>query len=490
VAPEELHDRQPLEPVREMMLNELVEEALRAHPAVESARNSVAAARFDYKRSKSTDLPTLDLSFRQSLGNDIDGTPGRTDEGSVVLNLNYNLYRGGADRANQRKKASAMHASKSFLDRVRRQAIDTLRLALAADRALQGQLPYLDRHSRKSLETVELYREEYLLQKRDLIDLLDAEGELNRALINQSEARYDAAAARFRVYEGLGALFGALNVEADVTDGDFRLLRLQAAGVDTSSLPEDRDGDGLPDEQDQCDNSRGGATVNHFGCAAQPQVGLGMESVDLTFEVVEDFYTTDPDRPVRIPILDILANDRHSPRDEPEIRAFTQAANGAVTSDGEGNLVYAPAAGFVGEDAFEYTIGDRRGRRASGVVRVQVSARAMEVERLHFEYKKLVLTPQSLGRLDSVAARLAGRDAVPVEVLAFTDNVGSHAYNRRLSERRAQAVRAMLVERGIDASRITARGMGEDEPIADNATDQGRALNRRVELRFPRRTGN
>lgn len=169
VAPSELVEPTNPEPVRDMALAPLLEEGLRAHPGSESARKNIDAARFDYKRSQSANLPGLDRCLSESVGHDVDNASGRTEEANVVLRLNYNIYRGGADQANQRKKVSVMHESRAFLDHVRRQVIDTLRLAWSADRSLQSQLPYLDRHAGKSLETVELYREGYLLQKRDLI---------------------------------------------------------------------------------------------------------------------------------------------------------------------------------------------------------------------------------------------------------------------------------------------------------------------------------
>lgn len=489
VAPEELEEPLSLDPLQDMALDPLVDEALRVHPAIMSARRNIEAARFDYRRSRSANLPTLDLALRQSLARDDEGTRGRTEEGSVVLSLNYNLYRGGADAADQRKKASVMHESKAFLDRVRRQVIDTLRLALSADRGLQGQLPYLERHSRKSLETVELYREEYLLQKRDLIDVLDAEGELNSALTAQSQARYDAMEARYRIYEGLGALFGALNLAVDVEEDDLRIARLQASGVDGDALPDDRDADGIADEADQCDNSPAGAMVDNTGCVSRPTVELGMDAVDLTFQALADSYQTAASTPLAISALDLLANDRVTRRDRPELRAYTQPGNGSVTLDDDGNLIYAPRTGFAGEDEFSYTVGDRRGRRATAAVTVRVSASDLstaddDVLRLYFGYKQLSLTAESDASLQAAVGYLDKNPATRVAVRAYTDNVGSARYNKGLSEQRADAVRAMLESRGISADRITAEGMGENGPIAENTTEAGRARNRRVELQF------
>ena len=65
----------------------------------------------------------------------------------------------------------------------------------------------------------------------------------------------------------------------------------------------------------------------------------------------------------------------------------------------------------------------------------------------------------------------------------FTDSIGSEAYNLKLSQRRADSVRQYLVDKGVPASRLDAVGKGEGSPIADNATAEGRAQNRRVVLR-------
>ena len=71
---------------------------------------------------------------------------------------------------------------------------------------------------------------------------------------------------------------------------------------------------------------------------------------------------------------------------------------------------------------------------------------------------------------------------VRIEIVGHTDNIGTETYNRQLSQARADASRRVLIEQNIDAGRIAASGRGSSEPVADNATETGRAANRRVEI--------
>jgi outer membrane protein OmpA-like peptidoglycan-associated protein len=77
---------------------------------------------------------------------------------------------------------------------------------------------------------------------------------------------------------------------------------------------------------------------------------------------------------------------------------------------------------------------------------------------------------------------LKGEPALKIVVEGHTDSTGDPAGNQRLSEMRAEAVVAELITRGIEASRLSAKGFGRTKPIADNGTEEGRAKNRRVEL--------
>ena len=71
-----------------------------------------------------------------------------------------------------------------------------------------------------------------------------------------------------------------------------------------------------------------------------------------------------------------------------------------------------------------------------------------------------------------------------MEVVGHTDEIASEAYNLGLSKRRAAAVKDWLVKNGVDAKRINAKGMGKTQPVASNKTEEGRAQNRRVEVRY------
>lgn len=92
------------------------------------------------------------------------------------------------------------------------------------------------------------------------------------------------------------------------------------------------------------------------------------------------------------------------------------------------------------------------------------------------------LNPQFFGVLDSVGLVLKEYDKTVIEVTGHTDSTGSAEYNQALSERRAATVATYINNRGIDRQRILAFGRGLTQPIADNATAAGRAINRRVEL--------
>jgi OOP family OmpA-OmpF porin len=93
------------------------------------------------------------------------------------------------------------------------------------------------------------------------------------------------------------------------------------------------------------------------------------------------------------------------------------------------------------------------------------------------------LTLSSQGPLDRVVAALRERPDLRVVIEGHTDNVGNREANIRLSKARADAVGAYLVSKGIDASRLGSIGLGPDQPVASNDTPEGRAQNRRVQLR-------
>ncbi len=105
------------------------------------------------------------------------------------------------------------------------------------------------------------------------------------------------------------------------------------------------------------------------------------------------------------------------------------------------------------------------------------------LEGVNFEVNSAQLTPTAQAILDRVAPSLVANPEVRVEVAGHTDNTGARSYNLTLSQRRAESVRNYLIQKGVPAAQISARGYGPDNPIATNATRAGRAQNRRVELR-------
>jgi outer membrane protein OmpA-like peptidoglycan-associated protein len=102
---------------------------------------------------------------------------------------------------------------------------------------------------------------------------------------------------------------------------------------------------------------------------------------------------------------------------------------------------------------------------------------------VNFDFNKSTLTVNAKALLDPVADALLARPDIMIEVDGHTDSKGSDAYNQKLSEARAASVQAYLAARGVDAGRMTVKGFGETQPIADNETEAGRELNRRVELK-------
>jgi len=101
---------------------------------------------------------------------------------------------------------------------------------------------------------------------------------------------------------------------------------------------------------------------------------------------------------------------------------------------------------------------------------------------INFDFDKADIKPESQPIIDQIVKLLKNNPSLNLTVEGHTDNVGTPAYNKHLSEARAKSVMAAQTAQGVEARRLKAAGYGQDKPIADNSTDEGRAKNRRVEL--------
>lgn len=185
-------------------------------------------------------------------------------------------------------------------------------------------------------------------------------------------------------------------------------------------------------------------------------------------------------------------------------REISRTAVGAVLG-GLGGYVLGDVVGGRG-DRTERIIGAGIGAVAGGAVGAYMDRQEAELRRqtagtgvdvirqgdelllrmpagITFDFNSFAVKPQFQATLNEVAQTLGAYPSTIIDVLGHTDSTGSHEYNQRLSEQRAQAVANYLTARGVHPSRIATRGYGETMPIADNATEAGRAANRRVEIK-------
>ncbi len=479
-------------------LEELTDQALINHPAMRVADSQIVAAQSDYRRSQKTRYPNLDLRLATEYGNDLDrndGLDGSSEETSLVLNLTYNFYSGGKNDAESQKKVSVVYERKEFAARVRRQIINTLRLSWTADDLLVEQLIFLNAHVIKAGQTVESYREEFFIGQRDLLDLLDAENELNRTRNQYAEARFDSYGARYRVYESIGGLFEATNVEFDLNDGQLRVARLVTNEADQLPIPVDEDADKKLDPMDHCDNSNPGAEINPFGCqelieVSEIEAAPAPTNQNSTPILTDDSFEVETGSILIIKPSELLANDSDADSDVLKITDVGQPALGNLAFDEDANLLYRPLEGFIGVDSFKYSATDNKSSAVTASAAVSVTVRApltidlSEKQLLNFIYDEAELTEISKSLVEAIIEKVKLTENITVEIYTHTDNIGSDTYNIILSAKRATALENLFIANGVSETDITAVGMGEDAPLVSNSTPAGQAINRRGELIF------
>jgi OmpA-OmpF porin, OOP family len=212
----------------------------------------------------------------------------------------------------------------------------------------------------------------------------------------------------------------------------------------------DEDGDGLPDVRDRCPN--------------EPEDKDGFE---------DDDGCPDPDND-----KDGLLDARDKCPNEPEDADGFQDEDGCPDPDNDGD-------GIV--DAVDRCPNEPGPQSEGGCPKkfelINVTENKIELKQaIFFQTAKAVIMPKSFGLLDEVAAALAARPSMQVRIEGHTDSRGGRAYNLRLSQTRADSVRAYLVGKGISSDRLEAKGYGPDQPIDNNKTAAGRERNRRVEF--------
>jgi outer membrane protein OmpA-like peptidoglycan-associated protein len=245
----------------------------------------------------------------------------------------------------------------------------------------------------------------------------------------------------------------------------------------------DRDGDGIADTFDQCPDQR--ENYNGFedldGCPDDPDTdGDGVpDSRDQCILLPEDKdgYLDEDGCPDVDNDADGIPDDKDKCPNEPEDPDGFQDEDGCPDEDNDSDTVKDV------DDQCPNTPGQPTGAKPGCPSLVVVTAKEIRItQQIQFDFNKATIKPVSFPILDAVYDVLSVNPKISLEVQGHTDNVGNAAYNQKLSQQRADSVRAYLVKKGISDGRLVSKGYGMAQPLVPNNSEANKALNRRVQF--------
>ena len=446
------------QPVLDITMPESIERAalyaIENNPSLLVSRYNIKGAESLYKQRKKDYYPKLDLEVSQTF-NDHDqvgnGFDQPDDRFKARVVMTYNLFRGGSDAANVQKHVSKIAQEIEIQRDLKRQVVEGLDLSWNAYHMVQDQLKDLRDYSQYSEKTLELYKEEYDLGRRSLLDLLSAQNDVINSRSQIIQAEYDQVFAQYRILDAMGLLVVAINGTADEFTSKVNLQTDAKAEeiLDTTSIDLDVDNDNITDNIDLCDNSLKENNIMPYGCKKirrdDDKDGVYNENDECPFTPLGTKVKINGCHDIKTASIDI-DNDGV----EDTIDTDTQTPEGyAVNETGE---------------AIALTLS------------------------VNFEKNSIEL-PQDLDeKIIEFAEYLKNNPELKAHLVGHTSRtkVSSKRYNLRLSKQRAAKVLAELEKNGVEVTRMTSDGKGFSEPKADNATEEGRVINRRVEIEIIR----
>jgi adhesin transport system outer membrane protein len=206
-------------------------EGLSQNPAINAAYENVRSSKLQIESRKSAYWPRVDFRVRQTWGHNIDNSGGNSKDFTAEVLLNYNLYRGGADKAREVQAVEASFQARELQEKACRDVRQTLAIAHQDVIRLNEQLGYLNQHRLSTEKTREAYRQQFDIGQRTLLDLLDTQNEFfdaSRAYLN---AQYNEFFAQARTLASMGKLTTALGVSRP------DMPTLESLGQDRGALP-------------------------------------------------------------------------------------------------------------------------------------------------------------------------------------------------------------------------------------------------------------
>ncbi|WP_455757803.1 TolC family outer membrane protein [Sulfurimonas sp.] len=494
------------------------------NPSILVSKYNIQGAQALWKQRKKDYYPKLDLEISQSF-NDHDevgnGFDSPDDRFKARLVLSYNLFRGGADEATIQQHISKVHQEIEIQRDLKRQAIEDLDLSWSAYYMVEDQVKDLREYSEFSEKTLELYKEEYDLGRRSLLDLLSAQNDVINSRSEIIIAEYSQLSAQYRILDAMGLLVVAVNGSANEFSSKVNLFTDDDAHeiLDTLPVERDVDKDEVSDNIDLCDNSLLENNIMPYGCKKRNLIidndrdGVADEDdmcpttprgdkVDKTgCTIVQDLdddndgVLNENDECPTTPMGDevdssgctiaqdldddndgVLNENDDCPTtpmgDEVDARGCTIAVPQKISNDNDQDGV------INANDACPTT---PRGYK----VDVKGCAVSMTLH-INFAVDSSYLPDTAAEKINRFTSFLKENPQYNIKIVGYTSDVGDFDYNDWLSKRRAKRIRSALEANGIDGSRMSSQGRGERDPVADNATEEGRSLNRRVEVELMR----